>query len=328
MTAGPLVSVIIPCKDADRWLAAAIEACLRQTWGNLEIIVVDNGSADGSLTLARHYRGPRVSVFECARPGASAARNTGLAQARGDFIQFLDADDLLHPGKIRSQLERLATAPPLSVASGAWARFRDDPYEVQFAAEPVWRDLAPTAFLTLSWCGGGMMPNFAWLAPRAVVARAGDWDERLSLGDDGEFFSRVVLASSGIAFCGEARGYYRSGPAATVSRRRDRAALRSAFLSAALSCDRLLRQEPSAAAANACAAQYQRFAFDAYLEAPDLAAVAERRAARLGGSDLKIGGGPAFQALSRCLGWRAAKRCQRSWHRLRAGADRTSAGAA
>src|SRR5580693_2543276 len=101
----PLVSIIIPCRNGETWLGEAIESCLGQTWRNLQIIVVDNGSADRSLDVTRRYESQGVAVLECSRQGASAACNVGLAQARGDLIQFLDADDVLDAEKIRLQVE-------------------------------------------------------------------------------------------------------------------------------------------------------------------------------------------------------------------------------
>src|SRR5262245_3384912 len=103
----PLVSVIIPCKNAAPWLKSAIDSCLDQTWQNIEIIVVDNGSTDESVMVARSYHDTAIKVLECTRKGASAARNFGLERARGDFVQFLDADDILDRDKIRVQAERL-----------------------------------------------------------------------------------------------------------------------------------------------------------------------------------------------------------------------------
>jgi hypothetical protein len=313
----PLVSIIIPCRNAAPWLAEAIESCLHQTWRPVEIIVIDNGSIDASRAVAEAYVPHSVVLLDCAQEGASAARNAGLERASGELIQFLDADDVLDRDKIRTQVERLSAAPPLSVASGAWARFRQSPAEARFAAEPVWRDLSGEEFLISSWLGGGMMANFAWLTPRAVIDKAGPWDERLSLCDDGEFFSRVALAASGIVFCGDARGYYRSGGGATLSGRRDRAALMSEFNAVELSCERLLARCSSDGARKACATHYQRFIFSTYPQLPHLIRIAERRVAELGGSELQIGGGTAFTTISRCFGWKAAKRCQRPWLRLR-----------
>jgi glycosyltransferase involved in cell wall biosynthesis len=312
-----LVSVIIPCRNGEAWLAEAVESCLTQTWPDVEIIVVDNGSTDGSLGVARSYAARGVAVLECAKGGASAARNAGLAQARGDFIQFLDADDALDGEKIRRQVERLASAPAGSLASGAWARFRRFTGEESFAPEPVWADLAADEFLIRSWLGGGMMPNFAWLTPRALIGRAGLWNESLNLDDDGEFFSRVVLASSGIVFCGDARGFYRSGNHASLSRRYDAVALASAFSATELACGHLLSRCASDVARRACATHYQRFVYAAYPHAAELVARAEKRIRELGGSDLLPGGGRTFRLLSRGLGWKFAKRCQLAWHSLR-----------
>lgn len=311
------VSVVIPCRNAAPWLGEAIESCLGQSWRDLQIIVVDNGSTDGSLELARRYESGAVVVLECEREGASAARNLGLARAEGEFIQFLDADDVLDADKIRVQLERLASAPPRAIASGAWARFRRSPREAVFAPEPVWRDLAPEQFLIASWRGGGMMPNFAWLTPRALIDAVGPWNEALNLNDDGEFFARVVLAASGVAFCAAARGYYRSAGPGSISSRRDGDAFCSAFKAVDLSCGYLLQRCDCDRARQACATHYQRFAYDAYPAAPALVAQAQRRALALGGSELRPGGGRAFRLLARGLGWKFGRRCQLAWQRLR-----------
>jgi hypothetical protein len=313
----PRVSIIIPCRNGAAWLGEAIESCIGQSWPNLQIIVVDNGSTDGSLDLAKRCEARVVTVLACERGGASAARNVGLKHAEGDLIQFLDADDILDADKIRRQVERLNAAPAASVASGAWARFAHNTSEAVFVPEAVWRDFAPKEFLIASWLGGGMMSNFSWLTPRAVIERAGPWDETLSVNDDGEFFCRVVLASSGIVFCADARGYYRSAGALTLSKRRDSEALASAFTAVDLSCRHLLQRCNAAAALKACATHYQRFAYDAYPQSAELVAQAEKRAVELGGSDLQAGGGPAFQMLARGLGWKLSKRAQLAWRTLR-----------
>jgi glycosyltransferase involved in cell wall biosynthesis len=314
----PPVSIIIPCHNAAPWLAATLESALAQTWPEKEILLVDDGSTDDSLAIARTFEPRGVRVLSQPNLGAAAARNAGLAAAHGDYIQFLDADDLLAPDKIAIQMERLRASPPRHMASSAWARFRRDLREAAFAAEPNWRDLSGLEFLVLHYEAGWMMLPAAWLCPRPLLDDAGPWDERLTLNDDGEYFGRVMLAAAGIRFCGAARSYYRSGLRGSLSRRKNVAALRSLWLSTELSCGRMLAAAQDSPRARAAAANgWQRLAFEAYPTAPDLAAAAERRAAHMGGSPFPMPAGPAFHRLAHLVGWRLAKRLRDAWLRLR-----------
>ncbi len=313
-----LVSILIPCHNAAPWLAQTLESALAQTWPEKEIIFVDDGSTDGSLELARGYESRGVRVLTQPNRGASAARNAGLREARGGFIQFLDADDLLAPDKIAVQMDRLLASPPRHIASGAWARFRRDPREAAFVPEPNWGDLSGLEFLLRHYEAGWMMLPAAWLCPRPLLDEAGPWDERLTLNDDGEYFGRVMLAAAGILFCGTARSYYRSGLRRSLSRRKDVAALRSLGLSTELNCGRMLAAAQDSPRARAAAANgWQRLAFESYPTAPDLAAAAERHAAHLGGSPFPMPAGPAFQRMAHWTGWRLAKRLRDAWLRLR-----------
>ena len=314
----PAVSIIIPCHNAAPWLGETLESALTQTWREKEIVLVDDGSTDNSLALARDFAPRGVRVLSQPNLGAAAARNAGLSAAQGEYIQFLDADDLLAPDKIALQMERLRASPPRHLASGAWARFRRDPGEAAFNPEPNWRDLSGLEFLLLHYEAGWMMLPAAWLCPRSLLDEAGTWDERLTLNDDGEYFARVMLAAAGILFCGEARSYYRSGLQGSLSRRQDVAALRSLWLSTELNCGRLLAAAQNSPRARAAAANgWQRLAFEAYPAAPDLAAAAESRAAHLGGSPFPLPAGPAFHRIARWTGWRLAKRLRDAWLHLR-----------
>jgi len=305
----PLVSIIVPCHNAAPWLAATLESALAQDWSPVEIIVIDDGSTDRSSAVAAGFAERGVRVVTQGNRGASAARNHGLRLARGEFVQFLDADDLIAPDKIRRQMARLLAAAPGAVAAGAWARFRDDPGAAQFVPEPNWRDLAGLEFLLLHYEAGWMMVPAAWLCPRAVLDAAGPWDEALSLNDDGEYFARVLLKARGILFCADARSYYRSGVPGSLSRRKDRAALDSLWRSTELNLGRLLHAAPDSARTRAAAANgWQRLAFECYPGAADLAAEAERRSRALGGSPFPWPAGPAFRRWAALIGWRAAKR--------------------
>src|ERR1051326_7957528 len=96
----PLVSLLIPAYDAERWIADTIRSALAQSWPSKEIIVVDDGSTDRTLQIAQGFASREVLVVTQPNQGASAARNRALSLCQGDYIQWLDADDLLSRSKI------------------------------------------------------------------------------------------------------------------------------------------------------------------------------------------------------------------------------------
>jgi len=108
------ISVIIPVRDGERYLGAAIESVLGQTCAPFEVIVVDNASTDGSRAVCGRF-GRRVKMIDEPIPGPARARNTGIAAATGDFIAFLDADDLWQPKKLARQIEIFAAAPEVDL---------------------------------------------------------------------------------------------------------------------------------------------------------------------------------------------------------------------
>jgi glycosyltransferase involved in cell wall biosynthesis len=310
----PLVSILIPCYNADQWLADTVKSALAQTWDNTEIIVVDDGSTDGSLAIAQSFEAANLKVISQPNQGASAARNRALRTAQGDFIQYLDADDLLARDKIERQIELLLKHQNC-IAAGAWARFYRSIDEATFKPEPVWQEMLPVDWLICSWEGGGMMHPAAWLAPRAIVEAAGLWNENLSLNDDGEYFSRVILASHQIKFCAGARSYYRSGISGSLSGTTSAAGLESAFQSLELCTSYLLNQENNPRTRHACATALQRFIYATYPDATNLVQKAEKKVHHLGGSDLQPTGGTVFQILANTVGWKQAKQFQRRFSR-------------
>lgn len=306
----PLVSVLIPCHNAEPWLQRTLESVIGQTWPHREILLVDDGSTDRSLEIARSFASAGVRVIAQPNRGQSAAFNTAMRAARGDYFEFLDADDLLAPDKIERQIALLARQPVDAMCSGEWARFRDDPAEARFLPEPVWRDREPVDWLVTSWEGGGMMHGAAWLIPKSIVQRAGFWTESLSLTNDFDFFTRVILESSRVAFCPQARTYYRSGNTASLSNAKSRASLQSACESIHLGTTALLARENSPRTRHASAVSYMRFVQSYYPQHPDILRAAEAAAQRLGGCRLRATGGKGFQLLSRLIGWKAARRVQ------------------
>ena len=311
----PLVSILIPCYNAEQWIVETLESALAQTWSNKEIIVVDDGSKDQSLEIVKEFELRGIKVISQQNRGASAARNRALQEAQGDFIQYLDADDLLAPDKIKLQVELLSQEGNSScVASGEWARFFNLPSEAKFISEPVWSDMSPVDWLICSWEGGGMMHPAAWLIPRTIAQTAEYWNEALSLNDDGEYFCRVVLASKGVRFCSGAKSYYRSGLQGSLSSTTSPTAWKSAFHACELSSNHLLNKEDSPRTRKACATAFQRFIYAAYPNVPNLIEQAEVKVHFLGGSNLKPAGGYRFQFLSSFVGWKLARQFQKLSH--------------
>jgi glycosyltransferase involved in cell wall biosynthesis len=306
-----LVSIIIPCHNAAPWLAETIRSALDQTWPRTEIIVVDDGSRDDSLAIARGFEPRSVRVASQSKAGASAARNHGLRLARGGLVQYLDADDQLTPDKIAAQAGLLRHSGPDCVATCRWGRFTTDPAAAAFVDVAVFRDFTPVEWLLEHTAAGRMMHPAAWLVPRAVADRAGGWDESLSLNDDGEYFARVALAATRLVYSPAGASLYRSALPGSLSRRRDRRALESLYRSVELIAAHLRRAEDSPRVRRALADYWRRLEFEIYPDAPDLSRRAAAETLALGGSALRPARGAREALVARVLGWKAARRLQR-----------------
>jgi glycosyltransferase involved in cell wall biosynthesis len=252
----PLVSILIPAYNAERWIADAINSALRQTWPHKEIIVVDDGSTDRTAAVAGNFLKDGVIVISQKNQGASAARNKAFAHCRGDYIQWLDADDLLAPEKISRQMEMAERiSDPRVLLSAEWGRFMYRARHARFSPTRLWEDLSPAEWLFRKLGENLYMPPQTWLVSRKLAEAAGSWDERLSLDDDGEYFSRVVAAGERIHFVPGAKAYYRaSGPGSLSDVDQSKRKLDSLWLSLQLQICCLRQLEDSGRARAACVA--------------------------------------------------------------------------
>jgi len=103
----PLVSILVPAYNAQEWIAETLQSAVAQTWPRKEIIIVDDGSSDQTMTIAKQFESDDVRVVRQENQGAAAARNHAFSLSQGEYIQWLDADDLLAPDKIEKQIEVL-----------------------------------------------------------------------------------------------------------------------------------------------------------------------------------------------------------------------------
>jgi glycosyltransferase involved in cell wall biosynthesis len=311
----PKISIIIPCYNAAPWLPEAIASALTQNVTSQEIIIVDDGSTDNSLEVARSFASEQVTVLSQPNQGAASARNTALRAARGEYIQYLDADDMLGENKISRQITRLEQAPAGAVATCRWAHFEAVPADCRVPDQENFQDLDPVQYLQLNWEQDIMLQPAAWLVPREIIERVGPWDESLTLNDDGEYFARVALASSQLAFTAGVMTYYRSHLSTSLSGRTDADSLLSAHRSVEQIESYLLARDTSNRTEHACAAARQRLAYCIFPHLPELATRSERRAKQLAHGQLPPPGGGLTQLCAKLLGWRNALRLQAVYSR-------------
>jgi glycosyltransferase involved in cell wall biosynthesis len=321
----PLVSILIPAYNAERWITDTINSALNQTWQRKEIIVVDDGSRDQTLRVARSFTSNTVSVVTQENQGASTARNKALELCQGDYIQWLDADDLLAPDKVARQMEALGDCPSKrTLISSAWAYFYYRPHRAKFVPTSLWCDLAPVEWLICKIGQNLHMQTATWLVSRELTQAAGPWDTRLSFDDDGEYFCRVVRVSNAVRFVPDAKVFYRQRDFGRQSHFHgsDRK-LESQFLSTQLHLDYLRSLEDSERVRAASLTYLQIWFGWFFEERPDLARELGRLAATLGGR-LEAPSLPwKYLWIQKLFGWTVAKQVRQRWNRCKSSVMRS-----
>jgi glycosyltransferase involved in cell wall biosynthesis len=183
----PFLSVVIPCFNAARYLDEALRSVFAQGHDDFEIVLVDDGSTDGSAAVALRH-GPRVRVHVQANAGIAAARNAGVAQARGEWLAFLDADDVWTDDSLAARFDALERTSGADGVFGELQQFLDPGMDAEAAAR-IEFDPRPQA------------GRFAGtlLLRRAAFLRAGQFDTRLKVGEMLDWVSRAELAGLGFA---------------------------------------------------------------------------------------------------------------------------------
>jgi glycosyltransferase involved in cell wall biosynthesis len=279
-----LVSILIPAYNSDKWISSTIDSALNQTWDKKEIIIVDDGSTDNTLQIAKQFESKCVKVVTQENSGAASARNKALEIAQGDYIQWLDADDLLTPNKISLQMQRRHfEANDLILFTSAWARFYFRTETAKFNPDALWYDLQPIDWLVSKFEKGLWMNPITWLVSRKLTELAGPWDERLSLDDDGEYACRLVARSVGVRFVSEAKCFYRTNPDSLSSIRSDEA-LESLFLATSLCIKHIRALEESERTKTACIKFLDMRLRYFYPVKPAIVKAAEKLANELGGT--------------------------------------------
>ena len=313
----PLVSIIIPLYNAENYIAQCIDSVLAQTWPNIEVIIVDDGSTDNSLQIANQYKNDQILILDQKNQGASAARNNGLKFAKGDYIQFLDADDILSGNKIASQMSVLNNSQDhIGLCNTVHFQDGEDYHKSPILDE--WFKTGsddPVDFLLKLYAGKEVMPGYggmvqpnAWLTPKKLIEKAGLWKEYKCPDDDGEFFCRVILESKGIRFSKTGINYYRKfNNGKSLSSQRSREATENIYLTIELKYKYLKAKTDLKMLDHVFARHYWELGVAAYPKYPDISAKAIKKAKILGYKGPKYISGKITNLITNTLGWRIAR---------------------
>ncbi len=216
-----LVSIIIPCFNREDLLPATLDSVLNQTYANWECIIVDDHSTDTTPEIGIEYASRDGRFIFLKRPkekpkGAASCRNIGLEHAKGDYIQFLDSDDLLHPEKLEKQLKH---ARKKILLTGKWGYFSNQDLFDKFKyRQNSYRNFRnPLKLLSCFGKNDEFLPIHSYLIPRGLIEKAGEWKEDLGNNDDAEYMSRVLINTRRVKFVADAMVFYRVEGKSTLS---------------------------------------------------------------------------------------------------------------
>jgi len=301
----PKISILIPLYNSEEYIAETIDSCLNQTYDNIEIIIVDDGSTDSSLKIARQYEKEHknIKVEAQQNSGAPVARNRAFELSKGDYIQYIDADDLMEPDKIRLQVEVLKTTDARALAFGRFGIFKKNIKNV------IWKDLPvnknyddPKQFLVELWASGRAAITHLWLIPRILVEESGGWNERLAKNQDGDFFARIIFNASKIIFVNDSICYYRKDNKNSISKQVSRKALEATLHSFDTYMDLMKDELDEPNVRKSLALVYSKHLFYLYPEHKDLVQNTEEKLKYLGFKKPIIQKGKKHYCLSKVIG--------------------------
>lgn len=325
MTTDPLVSIIIPLYNAEKYIDLTIQSAINQTWRNKEIIVVDDGSIDDSYNRSLKYKAENVLIIKQENKGASSARNTGIDLAKGEFIQFLDADDLLSSDKIekqvlalRQQADKIAVCSTVHFFDGEnHLDAKPSTYEDRF----IYDTDDPVPFIINLWGGfdrnASMIQPNAWLTPISLIKKVGKWNEQLSLDDDGEYFAKIILNSAGIVKVDGVFNYYRKQKHLNnLSSHKSLSHLNSQLTSTLTKKKELFERTTSKEAKQAIHRQLFELIMRSYPKYPSIYKKAMKELPKVDSSYYQPAiGGPKIQKIVELFGWKTARIIQYIIHR-------------
>jgi glycosyltransferase involved in cell wall biosynthesis len=298
------VSVIISCYNSASFLEDSINSVLNQSFKELEIIIVNDGSTDDTDEKISQFLDSRIKYYKIPRSGQSEALNFGLSVSSGDYIKFFDSDDIMNITHIEDQLNAINESRT-SIASCSWSRFYNNNLsDSVLRPESVWKDMESFEWLKQSLSQkNDMMPGWLWLIPRNILEITKAWDNELTLNNDLVFSTKLLLNTLNVKFVNSAHIYYRSGNNISLSNRNDESSFKKALLATDIAVNLILAREDTVQTRLICANRYQKLVYQFYPKYPELLLEIKTKIYKLGGSNVnpQLGGKTKF--ISHIVGW-------------------------
>lgn len=298
----PKVSILIPCYNSAAFIDETIQCCIGQTYANIEIVIVDDGSKDNSLEIIRKYESDKVKIISQTNLGACCARNLAFQHCTGDYILYLDADDVINSEFVACHMCKLKPMDCRTISFCPWDRFYKTLDDAKFPHLNIYKDYDDAFQLLLDmWMTGNMLANSCYVIPKQLVIESNGWNETILKNQDGEFFSRILMLAHKALFIPDARTYYRTGSYDSVSKGTSYLKIRSFLDSLVLYKKNALNHENTERVKMALAQNFSLFIYLYYNLYPDLCEIAKRETLDMGVSLLPAGPYKA-RVLSRLIG--------------------------
>ena len=299
----PIVSICIPMYNVAEYIEDTIEKILQQTYGNIEIIIVDDHSTDDSYILAKKFESEKVRLFKNLKKGGNAARNYAFENSRGEYIKFLDADDYCSEDMIEQQLERILSEgtndtlihSPLKMAYTDGTFFLP-PRTIDIDFKPGIK------LLVAIWRREGFNVPHCHLMHRNLVVKAGMWDETLTKNQDGEFFARVAAAADKALSVNNVYAFWRQTNKG-VSAQKSLQAHAAVIHSYDLITQELLKYDDSSRMRHTCGKYIGFFVLENYPQIKPLLPQIEKLLNKIN-SKLILPNRKIVKLFSFCFGWR------------------------
>jgi glycosyltransferase involved in cell wall biosynthesis len=303
-----LVSICIPTYNSQKYIRETLNCLCAQTYQNIEIIVVNDGSTDNTEAQVKSITDNRIKLINETKGGAAKARNTAYKHAKGEYIIFFDADDHIEPDYAAEQVKKIDGRKDVVVVA-LWGRFYNDDLKTFKLNDTPVNEMTFAEWIKFYWYNCNPMTNPGrTIIATELVKKAGPWNETLSLNDDLDFYTRVFLNTEKIIFNHDAIFYYRSGIGGLSAKRSDKA-YESLYNSILYPVNNVLaRYEPDPLLLISCANMWQSIIYEIYPFHKKYVQMAQVEIDKLAKPDFKFMASGYTKLMVSVLGWKMTKK--------------------